>query len=232
MFSGIVAMAMLSNQELIRRVPLLAILTPAQVDALAVVVTKRRIRAGKTVVTQGQMSNALFIILAGRAHVVMTDSREREIILATLKAGDYIGEMSLIDSEPHSATVLADTQLDVLVLGREDFTRCLAENIAIARSIMYGLVQRLRAADQKIVSLALMSVYGRVANALLDMAQPAETGERLIADRLSRQKLGKMVGASREMVGRVMKDFEDQGFIKTLDNGVIQVCERRSRPRE
>lgn len=222
---------MLSNQELIRRVPLFSMLTPAQVDSLAANVAKQRIKRGANVVEQGKSSNALFLILAGRAHVVMADSKAREVIVATLKAGDYIGEMSLIDNEAHSATVTADTQMDVLVLGRDDFTRCVNENVAIATAVMRGLVQRLRSADQKIVSLALMGVYSRVANVLLDAAEPNESGERLIREKISRQDLAKMVGASREMVSRVMKDFEEQGFVQTQKDGGLRVWERRSKPR-
>ncbi|MDZ7921032.1 Crp/Fnr family transcriptional regulator [Rhodoferax sp.] len=224
-------MAMLSNQELIRRVPLFAMLTSAQVDSLAANVAKERFKRGANVVEQGKTSNALFLILAGRAHVVMTDSKAREVIVATLKAGDYIGEMSLIDNEAHSATVVADTQMDVLVLGRDDFARCVSENAAIASAVMRGLVQRLRNADQKIVSLALMGVYGRVANVLLDTAEPNENGELMIREKISRLDLAKMVGASREMVSRVMKDFEEQGFVKTLKDGGMRVWERRSTPR-
>lgn len=224
-------MAMLSNQELIRRVPLFAMLTSAQADALAANVAKARIKRGAHVVEQGKNSNALFLILAGRAHVVMTDNKAREVIVATLKAGDYIGEMSLIDNAAHSATVVADTQMDVLVLGRDDFTRCVGENAAIASAVMRGLVQRLRNADQKIVSLALMGVYGRVANVLLDAAEPNADGELLIREKISRLDLAKMVGASREMVSRVMKDFEEQGFVTALKEGGMRVWERRSKPR-
>ena len=224
-------MAMLSNQDLIRRVPLFANLTLEQVEDLAGNVTKRKIKKGEDVVQQGEISNALYLILSGRAHVVKTDSKGKEVILATLKAGDYIGEMSLIDNEAHSATVQADTQMDVLVLGREDFTRAVNANITIMAAVMRGLVQRLRTADQKIVSLALMGVYGRVANVLLDMAEPVDKGEMLIREKVSRSDLSKMVGASREMVSRVMKDFEDQGCIKTNKDGGIRVWERRSKPR-
>ena len=76
-----------------------------------------------------------------------------------------------------------------------------------------------------------MGVYGRVANVLLDMAEPVDKGEMLIREKVSRSDLSKMVGASREMVSRVMKDFEDQGFIKTNKDGGIRVWERRSKPR-
>lgn len=224
-------MSVVSNLDLIRRVPLFAMLTPEQAQSLAGSVAKKRFKRGECIVTQGAHSDALFIILSGRARVVITDKQGREVILSTLRTGDCVGEMSIIDDEPHSATVLADLQSDVLELGREDFLRCLKENTCIANAVMRGLVQRLRAATHKIGSLALMGVYGRVASVLLEAAVPNAEGERLTREKISRQDLAKMVGASREMVGRVMKHFEEQGFIETLDNGALRIVERRSQPR-
>jgi CRP/FNR family cyclic AMP-dependent transcriptional regulator len=218
-------MAMLSNLDLIRRVPLFSLLTGEQAQAVAEGVVKRRYRRGEVIVEQGTKSNALFILLTGRARVVTADSRGREVILAVLQPGDYLGEMSLIDNEPHSATVRAEVQCDALVLGRPEFTRCLPENSSLSSAIMRGLVSRLRAADRQIESLALLDVYGRVARALLDMAE--DGGEyKLIRNKVSRQDLAKVVGASREMVSRVMKDLEERGFIKTQETGAVHIMER------
>ena len=165
------------------------------------------------------------------ARVLVTDSRSREVILATLQPGDYIGEMSLIDREPHSASVEAEVQTDALVLAGDDFTRCMLENSSTMSAVLRGLVSRLRSADRKIESLALMGVYGRVANVLLESGVPGEGNVRIIRDKISRQDIAKMVGASREMVSRVMKDFEEQGFIETRNDGAIWVKERRKVPR-
>ncbi|MCH2241997.1 MAG: Crp/Fnr family transcriptional regulator, partial [Aquabacterium sp.] len=167
-------MAMLSNLDLIRRVPLFSMLTTSQAESVAEAVTKRRYRRGEIIVERGQKSNALFILLTGRARVVASDARGREVILAVLEPGDYLGEMSLIDNEPHSASVRAEVQTDVLVLGRAEFARCLPENSSLAYAILRGLVARLRAADRQIESLALLDVYGRVARALLDMADESD----------------------------------------------------------
>jgi CRP/FNR family cyclic AMP-dependent transcriptional regulator len=224
-------MTMLSNLDLIRRVSLFSMLTPEQAEALSATVYKKRFKRGEILVEQGRMSNALYIVLTGRTRVLMTDSKGREVILATLKSGDYVGEMSLIDNEPHSATVVADQQVDVLVLARDSFLRCLGENIEMAHSVMRVLVQRLRKASENISSLALVGVYGRVAKVLLDSALPDDTGALLIRDKVSRQDIAKMVGASREMVSRVMKDFEEQGFIEVQGSGAVRVIERRSHPR-
>jgi CRP-like cAMP-binding protein len=217
---------MVSNLELIRRVPLFSMLTASQAESVAQAVVKARFKRGESIVEQGKKSNSLAIILTGRARVVTTDTRGREVILATLQPGDHIGEMSLIDNEPHSATVRAEVQTDVLVLGRLEFARCLPENSSMAYAVMKGLVQRLRHADRKIESLALMDVYGRVARALLEVAVVDANGNGVIRDKVSRQDLAKMVGASREMVSRVMKDLEERGFIETNQDGSMIVKDR------
>jgi len=218
-------MTMLSSLDLIRRVPLFSMLTNDQAQGIADAVVKKRFRRGELIVEHGRKSNALYILLNGRARVLTADSRGREVILAVLHPGDYVGEMSLIDDSPHSATVRAEVQTDMLVLGRSEFSRCLPDNSSLAYAIMHGLVQRLRAADRQIESLALLDVYGRVARALLEMAE--SDGERkIIRNKVSRQDLAKVVGASREMVSRVMKDLEERGMIETLETGSVLIKQR------
>ena len=207
-------MAMLSNLDLIRRVPLFSLLTNDQAQGIADSVVKRRFRRGEIVVEHGKKSNALFILLTGRARVLTADSRGREVILAVLQPGDYVGEMSLIDNEPHSATVRAEVQTDMLILGRAEFARCLPENSSLSYAIMRGLVQRLRSADRQIESLAL-----------LDMAE-MDGENKVIRNKVSRQDLAKVVGASREMVSRVMKDLEERGMIQTQENGSVIIKEQ------
>ena len=217
---------MLSNLDLLRRVPLFTLLTVAQAEVISGAVIKQRFKRGEALVAQGQKSDALFILLTGRARVMTSDSRGREVILATLAPGDYLGEMSIIDNQPHSATVRAEVQTDVLMLGRAEFARCLTENASMSLVVMRGLVKRLRHADRKIESLALLDVYGRVAHALLDFAVSDTQGQRVIKEKISRQDLAKMVGASREMVSRVMKDLEERGFIEALPGGATLLKDR------
>ncbi len=212
-------MSMVSPLELIRRVPLFSVLAAAQAEAVANAVVKKRYKRGENIVEQGRTSNALFILLTGRARVLSTNSRGREVILATLQSGDYIGEMSLIDGQPHSATVRADVQTDALMLGRAEFSRCLPETESMAYSLLRGLVHRLREADRKIESLALVDVYGRVARVLTELAVADAGGTLRIQRKLSRQDIAKMVGASREMVSRVMKGLEVRGFVQSLPDG-------------
>ena len=220
--------SIVSNLQLIRRVQLFSMLTDSQAQIVADAVTKRRYKRGEAIVEQGKRSGAMSIILTGRARVVTTDSRGREVILAMLHPGDCIGEMSLIDKEPHSASVLGDIQTDVLVLTRADLAGFLPESGSMAHAIMNGLVQRLRQADRKIESLALMDVYGRVARVLIEASVKDAQGQSVITSKVSRQDVAKMVGASREMVSRVMKDLEERGFIETRADHSVLLKERLS----
>jgi len=218
---------MLTTSDLLRRVPIFAGLTQAQISQLSGNVSKRRFKRGELIVEQGQKTGALFIILSGRVRVSRTDKRDKEVILNTLGPGDCVGEMSLIDGHGHSASVRADVQTDVLELSHEEFVRCLAENQSIALWIMKDLVQRLRKSSDMVSSLALMDVYGRVAKVLLDAAQPQGDTDAVVCEKMTRQDIAKMVGASREMVSRVMRDFEEQGFIKTTESGSFVLQEHR-----
>jgi CRP/FNR family cyclic AMP-dependent transcriptional regulator len=218
-------MTILSNLDLLLRVPLFASLTPTQAQVVADAIVKKRYRKRELIVEQGKSSDALYIILTGRAQVLSTDGKGREVIFSLLQQGDYVGEMSLIDDEPHSATVRTETDCDVLRLDREAFWHCLPDASSMTHNIMRVLVQRLRAADRKIESLALMDVHGRIARLLIDFAVDDGQGTLVIRDRISRQDLGKMVGASREMVSRVMKSLEDRGFVQTLEDGSMLIRE-------
>lgn len=224
-------MTALTNQDLLHRVPIFSALSQFQLAQLASAVTKQQVKRGELIVEQGKKSHALFIILSGRARVVMTDRRGKEVILDVLKPGDHIGEMSLIDGKSHSANVQAEVQTDLLVLGHAEFNRCPAENHATANSVIKGLASRLRKADETISSLALMDVDARVAKVLMGAAKPGVANQLLIKEKITRQDIAKMVGASREMVSRVMRDFEAQGFIKTHADGSMELTERRACPR-
>lgn len=224
-------MTKLSNLDLVRRVPLFSTLTEEQVNTLLGQVEKRHLARGAVMLRQGEISGELYVMLNGRARVVVEDSQGRQVILARLRSGDCVGEMSIIDQEPHSATVIMDLPGDVLVLSSAAFARCIAHNGAMAQAVMVALVQRLRNSTKKIGSLALMGVYGRVANMLLDVAIPDGDGAFLVQEKLTKQDIARMVGASREMVSRVMKHFEDQRFMQVLPNGHIRIFERRKKAR-
>jgi len=165
----------LSTPDLLRRVPLFEHLSDVQADSLAAALEKKRFKRLETIVEVGHKSNMLFIILSGKANVVV-HANGKEMVLATLGPGECIGEMSLLDNQPHSATVVAETQVDALTLSRDGFNSCILNNAHMAVAVMCGLVVRLRKANQKIASLALTSVSSRVLSYLYNSAERSRDG--------------------------------------------------------
>lgn len=207
-------------EVLLRSVPLLSNLTPAQIAVLAPLARRYSFSKGETIIGAGEPTRAVYVIISGRVHVAVTNTKGKQAILALLKAGDYFGEMSLIDDEPRSADVIARTSCELLALDRPEFARCLESNFELTMAIGRGLVQRLRDADNRIGSLALLDVYGRVSQLLIQQAETVN-GVRVISGTLSRIDMAKMIGASREMVTRVLKDLQQRGFIDLQGSTIV-----------
>ena len=218
--------ATLVSTTVLKSVPLFASFPDEQLRVLASVVTRRSVPRGSVVMAAGDQLDSLYIVISGRLKVMMGDADGKEVILSLIGPGEFFGEMGLIDESPRSASVVSTEPCELIGLAKRDFRRCLAENFEMAMTVMKGLVRRLREADRKIGSLALLDVYGRVARALLEFAQTDREGLMTIRERISRQDIAKMVGASREMVSRVMKDLEDRGFIETREDGSMLVKDR------
>ena len=130
------------------------------------------------------------------------------------------GEMGVLDDEARSASVMAVIPSVLVVLAKSDFKRCLKENFDVTHYVMRKLVQRLRMADRRIENLALLDVAGRVVRILRELAE-TPGGEQVVPRKLSKQDIAKMVGASREMVSRVVKDLELRGLIETGSGRIV-----------
>ncbi len=205
---------------LLRNVPLFAVLPESQLVLLTSVVSRKSFPRGTTVMAAGEATDSLYVVISGRLKVMMSDDEGREVILAMLGPSEFFGEMGLLDDSPRSATVVTVEACELLILAKKDFKKCLLENFEMAMTVMRGLVKRLREADQKIGSLALMDVYGRVARLLLDTAETID-GQKVVTKKLAKQDIAKMIGASREMVSRVMKDLQTGGFIEVRGSTIL-----------
>lgn len=174
---------------------------------------KKRFYPKNTIIlNEGDPSSCLYMIHSGKLKVYLADEQGREIVLNTMGPGEYFGEMALIDNEARSASVmtLEDSQLSLVT--KENFDECLARNPKLATPLMLGLVKRLRISTRKIGSLALLDVYGRVASTLLQLAKEQD-GKLVIQGKLTHQEIANTVGASREMVSRIMHDLAQGGYI-------------------
>ena len=208
---------------LLKKIPLFAGLPDAQLEQIARMAVSRKVVRHTTIVFVGDSTDSLFVIVSGSAKVLNRDAEGNEVILTLLGSGECFGEMGLIDGSPRSADVVANENCELLVIAKTDFTSVLAGNVELCLNIMKSLVLRLREANRKIESLALMDVYGRVAKLLLDFSVE-ENGVRVIRRKVTKQDMAKMVGASREMVSRVMKDLERSGYIR-IEPGRIVLSE-------
>jgi CRP/FNR family transcriptional regulator, cyclic AMP receptor protein len=213
-------MATMVSTAVLKAVPLFASFPEDQLRMLTGVVTRRSLPRSTTVMASGDPTDSLYIVLSGRLKVMMSDAEGKEVILSILTAGEFFGEMGLIDDAPRSASVVSIEACELLSIAKRDFKKCLAENFEMAQAVMRGLVRRLRDADRKIGSLALLDVYGRVARLLLDMSETVD-GEKIVTKRLPKQDIAKMIGASREMVSRVMKDLQMGGYIEVRGSNIV-----------
>jgi len=204
---------------LLRNVPLFAMLSENQLAVLTSVVSRRSFPRGTMIMAAGDVTDSLYLVISGRLKVIMSDDEGREVILSMLGPNEYFGEMGLIDDATRSASVISLEACELLVLSKRDFRKCLSENFEMAMTVMRGLVKRLRDADRKIGSLALMDVYGRVARLLLEMSEMID-GQHVVTRKVAKQDIAKMIGASREMVSRVMKDLQAGGYIDVRGNSI------------
>jgi CRP/FNR family transcriptional regulator, cyclic AMP receptor protein len=213
-------MATTVSTAVLKAVPLFASFPEDQLRMLTTMVTRRSASRSTTIMAGGDATDSLYIVLSGRLKVMMSDSDGKEVILSILGPGEFFGEMGLIDDEPRSASVVTIEPCELLSISKRDFKKCLTENSEMSMAVMRGLVKRLREADRKIGSLALLDVYGRVARLLLDMAENVN-GEKVVTKRLPKQDIAKMIGASREMVSRVMKDLQTGGYIEMRGSNIV-----------
>lgn len=201
---------------LFRRFSLFAELDDRELAAVADVAKSRRHTKDEVVFHEDESGDVFCLIREGRVKVTMVSPEGKEIILSMLGPGDFFGEMSLLDDEPRSATVIATENLELLILWRSDFLQLLHENFSISRKVLVELSRRLRLASDRIESLATMDVYGRLARFLLDLAITSgiELANGYVAvTRPTHQAIANTIGTSRETVSRLIHDLMRQDLL-------------------
>ena len=206
----------MDDQELLRTVPIFSELTDDDITSLSRLAARRRIPKDTVVFFENEEGDFFFMILDGRIKVTILGDDGREVILSVLGAGDFFGEMALLDNEPRSATAIAIEETELLSLHRTDFQTVLSDNRSITTALIRSLTARLRRANHQISTLALLDVYGRVARVIGDMAR--DEGRRLRDGRIAfrratHQEIANRIGTTRETVTRMLKDLERQGLI-------------------
>jgi len=212
-------------RTLLRNVAIFAHLDDAALAGLARFVEVREFPAGAVIVGQDDPGEALYVLARGRVKVVLYGESGREIILSLFREpGDFFGEMSLLDDQPRSATVIALERSTLLTLSRASFRTHLEGQPRTALEVLAELSRRLRRADEVIGNLALLDVYGRVARWLRELAESdGEEGAEgvVIRQRPTHQEIAGLIGTSRETVSRALSELARRGHIAVSGKRIL-----------
>ena len=204
----------------LKGIPLFSDFDQEQLCAIAAKFSPKNFSRGEHLLEQGGRSNTLFIIQSGHANVVYTNADGNQIQFARLNAGECVGEMSLIDNSPHSASVYAGDPVRALSLERHAFLRCLHQNPGLSAPILRSLAKRLRRANGKARALATLDATGRLAHALLDMSEPLGA-ERIVRGQVTQKDLAKATGLSIAAVNYGMRNLRKSGIVAERGGEII-----------
>lgn len=187
-------------------------LSQPELDLLENHMITRTFRKNTVIINEGDQANSLYIILSGMVKVFLSNEDGKEIIINTLGEGDHFGELALLDDAPRSASIMTTEKSSLGTISKADFVTVLSKHPELALKLIQELTRRIRLLSDNVKTLALMDVYGRVAKTLLGMAKH-EDGMLLIENRPTQQDIANRIGASREMVARIMKDLATGNYI-------------------
>ena len=185
---------------------------------------RRRYPAKSTIIYAGDQGDTLYYIIKGSVTVVIEDDSDgKEMILAYLNPGDFVGEMGLFDQEHRSAWIRTKTECEVGEISYGKFIELSHKHPEFLFAISKQIAQRLRDTTRKVSDLAFLDVTGRVARTLLDLCKEpdAMTHPDGMQIKITRQEIGRIVGCSREMVGRVLKDLEERELVSVAGKTMV-----------
>jgi len=171
---------------------------------------------GSMVILEEEYGDKLFIVKTGTVKITRVNDEGKEVILALLGAGDFFGEMAILDGNSRSANVLAQEKCELVTINKEDFLEMLKKNFQICMNLLEELAVRLRKSDQQIEALSLSDAEHRIGVSILNLAEDMgviKNGEVTIESLPYQQDIANMAGTSRETVSRVLKVFEDRMLI-------------------
>ena len=170
------------------------------------------------IVSEGDRSDSLYVILSGKVKVYLADEEGKEVVLNTQGPGEYFGEI-ILDEGPRSASVMTLEPSKFSIVSRDQFNRFLAQNPEVSLELTRSLIHRVRALTKRVGDLALLDVYGRVARLLLELATEQEG--KMVVERLTQQEMASRVGCSREMISRILTDLRSGGYIQVQGQHMI-----------
>ena len=215
---------MYGDANFINQVPLFSGLDEAQQASLQQKMGQTTLRRGETLFEEGDLGDRLYIVTEGKVKLGHTSNDGRESLLAVLGPGEILGELTLFDPGPRSTTATAVSPATLLHLLHSDLMEIVEANPTLAKHMLRALAQRLRRTNESLSDLVFSDVPGRLAKALLDLAdrfgRPATDGV-LVAHELTQEELAQLVGASRETVNKALAEFVSRGWIRLEARAVV-----------
>ncbi len=208
--------------------PLFEALDRDSASQLSAAMTRRTVRRGHVVFSEGQPGDRLFVVLAGKVKLSRASNDGRENMLAVLGPGEQFGELSLFDPGPRTATATALTGASIASLDSGELRTWLHGRPEVAEQLLAALARRLRRTNDAMADLVFSDVPGRVAKALLNLARRfgrEESGGLRVQHDLTQEELAQLVGASRETVNKALADFASRGWLR-LDGRSVVLLDR------
>ncbi len=206
--------------SVLQQVEMFSGLTEAELGTLASVRVTRNYPKNTIIINENDFADSLYLIESGKVKVYCSDKNGKEFIMNTMGEGEYFGELALLDDDKRSASVRTMEKSTFSIVYKEDFNRLMDENPNIARTMIRNLTQRVRTLTEKVKSLALQDVYGRVSKVLMSLGIERD-GKIYIEEKLTQQDIADRVGASREMVARILKDLTVGEYISFEERRII-----------
>lgn len=197
----------------------------ASLQSLARNLRTRRFKRGEVLFHEGDPGDALFIVASGAVKVALPSEEGEEAILATLRRGDFLGELALLDGAPRSASAIALEATEMLALPREKFRALVADEPAIREALLVALAREIRRLTTRVAELHFLDLTGRLAAHLARLAD--EHGERMadgstrLRAPLTQGDLAAMIGATRQSVNKLLGDFVDEGLLRMEGDTIV-----------
>ena len=224
------------EDSIIARIPLFERMSPEEREELRGMMSQTTLRRGEVLFNEGDSSDRLYILLTGKVKLGHTSVDGRENLLAVLGPGEIVGELTLFDPGPRSATATAVATTELLALEHNQLMGFIDSHPTLAKDMLRALAVRLRLTNTALADLVFSDVPGRVAKALLDLAErfgaPTEDGIHVPHD-LTQEELAQLVGASRETINKSLAEFSSRGWIRLEGRAVtlidVERLKRRAR---
>jgi CRP/FNR family cyclic AMP-dependent transcriptional regulator len=224
----------MSQAKLRHKFPLFAGFEPSEFESLEKCLVRRLYHGDQVLFHMGDEGGSLHIIERGRVKVTIPSSSGEELILAILGAGEILGELSLFDGKPRSATVQALEKTETLCLHRKDLLALMRNRFDVVEKILEVLATRIRDTDMLLAERNFLDITSRLAKKILDLGDTYGTGEGgqiRIGVKVTQKELASMIGATRESINKQFKAMRDQGIVRICD-GTIEILNREMLVRE